>query len=204
MTGPAAPDAEVPRPRFTLLDALVLVAATALGLWPIRDYLNQQGLPFQRPFPFPRVHYFPALVFWSLHATLVPLAAWTVALTTLRLARWRSMGLRLAEEPGAASCLVATLALATIVVQIPVTLWYFRYSLTGSATFEGNFYFEAPKVAFAVFGAWVVLALSRRPTPGPTWIDRLGWALAASWVFGEAARQVGLLISHYANFILKV
>ncbi|HEV3122830.1 MAG TPA: hypothetical protein VGY53_13040 [Isosphaeraceae bacterium] len=51
-----------------------------------------------------------------------------------------------------------------------------------------------PEVSFAVMGSWLALALGRRWRAQPTWLDRAGRALAASWIAANALAWLRLCL----------
>jgi hypothetical protein len=51
-----------------------------------------------------------------------------------------------------------------------------------------------PNTGYAILGAWIVLVIERRWLPHAGWLDRVGWALAASFLLLFALDQGRLLL----------
>jgi hypothetical protein len=167
---------------FKLLDAMVLVAATAVGFgwvrcvwyfntdWRLNDWLNEA----------------PEML-------LALLMVWTLATLFLRLVPPRPRIRRLVSQPGAAACGAVALIFA---------LECSRYFLDSTARSRGVRWIlpwaryvpaelfsliSGGPYAYAVVTAWGLLFLSRRCRPEPSWIDRAGrvtgllWLLLALW-----------------------
>lgn len=86
--------------KFTLLDAMILVAATAAGLAFLRLFLAEgrffQGAPFQGQFT--------SYVLSGIEAAYPFLTTWTFALVILRLRQLRPRFRRIVRQPGMAAC----------------------------------------------------------------------------------------------------
>ncbi|MGO9465027.1 MAG: hypothetical protein ACLQIB_12220 [Isosphaeraceae bacterium] len=93
--------------RFTLLDAIILMAATAAGLALLGMYLAQ-GWFFGGAFFYGR---FESYVLSGIEAVFPFLILWTFALVILRLRQPRPRIRRLARQPGMAACSAASLIL---------------------------------------------------------------------------------------------
>lgn len=167
-----------PRRKFTILDGMVLIAASApailLWTWQLDYHLKVLSLidwrslldPYYwhtfmfgtRPFALQLFllgaeFWFPILVFW------------TFAVFGLRWLRPRPAWPELARQPGISACGAASLAMFAM-------LWftYFKVDLP-------------PYVVPGAVGlAWLGLGLSRAWPSEPTWIDRLGRLLGVAWL----------------------
>jgi hypothetical protein len=179
------------RRTFTLSDAMVIVAATAVmfGLlrvfsgWP--PYVNMSG-------GLRKYGDAPLAVRALLQAPWVVLP-WTVALFVLRLRRPRPPLRLLTRQPGFVACGAVTLWLAFKTLWLGLTVgtpqpWYFYQVYLGNraATIPS---WAAPAVA----GAWLLLASSGRWRPVPTWFDRTGRVLGTSWITLDALNALLLL-----------
>jgi hypothetical protein len=165
--------------KFTLSDAMVLVAATAVGFWLIRAtemYFSVE--------PTGKLRYLEVAERGA--SAMTPfLATWTPAWLVLGLRRPRPRWRVLARRPGAVACVAATLMLgfetasylATTAV-VPDAVW------KGLVPFRNQLlpYILPRRVAPAVAGAWLVLALGGRWRPDPSWLDRSGAALGIAWI----------------------
>jgi hypothetical protein len=189
-----------PRP-LTLMDATVLVAATAIGLGALRaavgdftelryqlaESLRAAGQP---PDGWPPFWWAILSGYGLVTTTLLPFCgAWTVALAMLRLRRPRPPRRRLGRQPGTMACFTAALVLVPALV---VSLWVWAVlGSFGSIGYDsaewhkvlGLFFVLLPALTgFAVLGAWWSLYLGRRWRPEATWIDRVGRALGVYWI----------------------
>jgi hypothetical protein len=184
----------VPRRRFTLLDSMILVAATAagyavvqwssplFGVGAILDLLREMVSSGDIG---------ATVALLSLIAMPV-MASWSLALIPLRLIGPRPRWRRLARQPG----LVAALAVATalgFVAMLTAVIFLGRAwgSLSG---FEDLALIFLPVVfGMAVLAAWVALVAGRRWRPEPSWVDRLGRALGLLWILIALASPLFLL-----------
>jgi hypothetical protein len=189
-----------PRP-FTLLDAMVLVAATAIGLGALRaavgDFteLRQQlreslSSASQTPVGWSPLSWAIVSGYGLVATAMVPFCwAWTVALVILRQRRPRPPRRRMGRQPGALACSAAALLLVPALVG---PLWWCAVTgLFGSMRYESAewqktlavyFIFIPALTGFAVIGAWWSLYFGRRWRPESSWIDRVGRALGVYWI----------------------
>ena len=197
--------------RFTLLDAMVLVAATAAGL---AVGLSTRSEPFHfrggaTPFgewpSLEPVDFSGGLLQWKTyretHMLLTGIAyqampltfPWTLAVLALRLRRPRPSLRRLAHQPGFAACVAVAVmsvagALGEISSLLDRTTWGdgFRVRWSMVLTAFRDSYMNAgggrPALAVAVGAVWAFLALGRIARREPGWIDRSGRALGVYWV----------------------
>jgi hypothetical protein len=188
------------RRRFTLLDAMILVAATALGFaiaqwighatdgevsWgalreSFRECLDQYtgkdrlGVTQEAAF-------LGLLTAWL----IMPLGAmWTLALIPIRLLGPRPGLRRLARQPGmmatfAAGATIVFLGLCVMVAVLlaePTVIDLLSVSTSGAC-------FCAPMfVGWSVLISWTSLLLGRRWSAEATWVDRLGRAAGLCWI----------------------
>lgn len=185
--------------RFTLLDVMILVAATAPAMLLWRAYLRcNPALPYlvsdeRGP---------SKLRMWVWVCGLVPpLAVLTLALLPIRWIPPRPRPRRLLRRPGTTTSLVAALAWAVVLARVvgdwpmmiyvhiptlgpiqPVDLLTLR--LVGMKDMVG------PGVALS----WALLWLGGGRRPEATWIDRAGRIAGAAWVaLGLASWIISLL-----------
>jgi hypothetical protein len=176
--------------RFGLGDAMILVAATAVGLAATRALVVQGGwhnLTMQLGPARVMVLGGPPWAEWTAEAIhlngaiLAMLAtptavAWTLAVLALGLRAPRPGRRKLARRPG----LVAGLAI------LPTLVAWGAFAL-GVWLVRGSFVDKVPMVMAAPMGlsvlaAWLPLILGRRWRPEPTWTDRLGRLLGIYWI----------------------
>ena len=201
-----------PARKFSLLDAMVFVAATAVGLGITRSLTDLVSItrnvlvrtdigaasPVGRltTTRAMRVYYFldtfssGIITPWSQRIAFWPgplLAAWTLALFGLDVRASRRSKRRIVRHPGSAAGLAVLLALAATATLSPQLLFE-RTIPAGSLEFTWSswwpeFWFSIPRTAaFGVVVSWSVLAWGGRWAPVPGWHDRLGRALGAAWI----------------------
>jgi hypothetical protein len=188
----------MPRRRFRLLDAMILVAATGMGCGVTQwvEHVSEGDLSWSALYDDCRKY-----VAWSSgrgwadigEATIdlglivacltMPLVAmWTLALIPIRLLGPRPRFRRLGRQPGMVSACASGVAIAII------GLWAFLEELAASmgratppsdqiAIVCGPMF-----VGLAVLAAWMTLLLGQRWCPEPTWIDRLGRVAGIYWI----------------------
>jgi hypothetical protein len=181
-----------PRP-FGLIDAMLLVAAVAVGLWVNRT----EGLGFESLWygdSYGRIQDVLSLV-------LPHVAAMTMALVAIRMRRPRPPLRRLFRSPGAVACAVASAAIVLIacwsasVTAVGRGITYSQYVEwlpnngghgKGAGVphpFSGRLLIVyGDEVGFAVVGAWLMFLLAGRWRPERTWMDRAGRALGWIWL----------------------
>jgi hypothetical protein len=183
------------KPRhFQLSDALILTAATAVGIVDTRDLWDV----------LPNPVLWKLDQGWSVSATfdrltiiaavLLPLlAAWTVGVLLARLVPPRPSRRRVALQPGASACGAALLVLIVDTVSQAASLARFEWAdgqlgLTWKTVGFLSWIHTrvlltvAYPTSLAVLGAWGVLVLSGRARPEPSWVDRTGRALGVCWI----------------------
>lgn len=175
-TAAGASSADEPPTRcrpFTVIDAMALIAATAVGLAGGR-YLTDL-----------RLRGCPGFVTRELPMLL----SWTVALLALRFRGPRPERRLALSQPGAAACATVLLFLTLTPVLWGLS-WAIKSALYSYAqvrpvgiVWAGTLIVIGSAACGAVVaGAWLALAVSglRRPEPG--WLDRLGRIAGTCWV----------------------
>jgi hypothetical protein len=178
--------------RFTLIDAILLIAATAVGLALWRPSLELTWAQVNRI----GLHSLRLSSYWVNIAGLTNLfGPWSVALLILSLIKPRPQIRRLVLRPAAIVGAVASLTLS-----IWVVLFALLVGVKGQSAVSLSFaqfqisLFLPSQVALALASVWFVQALGRRCRPTRNWLDRLGWALGVSWfVFGFSLLLMRLL-----------
>jgi hypothetical protein len=173
------------RPRkFTLIDAIVLIAATAVALVPIR-YVYIYGFAFQDVFPFEwtldTIFSLAPACYWVVTPLLV---TWSLAVWALRWRQPRPRLHRLFRQPGLAA---TTAILVTAVLFIIKLLGEFGLRrLVDPVAFQqpplkfatGLVYEEhIESMSGAVLTVWVVMWLAGAWRSEASWVDRAGRAL---------------------------
>ena len=181
-----------PRRRFGRLDAAVLLAATALGVFLARQmFRDMTQTVFDEGRHNPR-----GFQLWRLAAT--PLfASWTLALLPLYLRRPGPRPGLLVRRPGFAAALVV--ALTAVRAGIEQAAWmissHWRNGpllptfglLEVCAAFPGWFGSVADPAGFVLASAWFALTWGRWWRPEPSWVDRAGRGLGWFWIAMFAA-----------------
>lgn len=180
--------------RFTLADAMFLVAAAALGTLLVRETNPGFGAVVSHVNHDPAPGMQALLAIEAILRAAAPfLAVWTPALLLLRLRQPRPRLNRLARQPGAAACAVATLAIVVVAVWT-LTLWAARSRFMLVGDLQGVFLSCFSYVSFAVVGGWSVLALGGRWRSEASWIDRGGRATGVAWIVAA--------LFHWAKYLL--
>jgi hypothetical protein len=181
-----------PLRRLTLLDVMILIAATAVGAQSLHVIWSQLNVSHfassldTRPLLglFVRAPH-------AFGAAVPVFAAWTVALLVPWMRRPRPPFHRLAMQPGLAACTAATLGLGISALRCIAHVVAFdvaqgqpvsfgEYGIWASICMD---WITKPSgVGIAVAAVWSWLILTRRWRPQPTWLDRLGRALGVYWL----------------------
>ncbi len=164
------------RRRFTLLDAMILIAATAEGYAldsalrkPLAPHVGDSGLVL--------------FAYAAAMATAYFLSCWTFAVLILRLRSPLPSIRRLRRQPGLISSLVAMLLWA---VYGCLAIWdraiWARYRVSSHwIPLERDEVVAAIALhaGWVVAAAWIALVIARACRPEPSWIDRAGLNLGA-------------------------
>jgi hypothetical protein len=161
--------------RFTILDAMILVGVTSVGLawnrWAFQHFSTFDG-PFDR---LPSIHKLFNLLMWN----LVPhLALWSLAILVLGLRGPRAPFRAIVKRPGMSACSAASMAI------LFEAAWYipFKIGHPGGVLSGILIIHECERVGFAVGGAWLVLMVGTLWKSEMNWIDRAGRVLGFSWI----------------------
>ena len=185
----------MPAPRcrpFTVLDGMILVAATAAGLrvgqpvWRVNEVNLWELLGnFSNARTFGDVH--RHLTGFAFNVMPV-LWIWTLTLPLLGLRRPRPTLRRLCRQPGFAACVAVFAASAVVVLGSLVSeARTLKPHYSRRLEFELVIYLGGDTDAsvcfsFAVVGVWVLMALGKMGRRDPGWLDRTGRVLGAYWV----------------------
>jgi hypothetical protein len=161
-----------------LVDAVMLVAATAVGLTLLRPALGSAAMVI--PSFRGRWLAVESSIFHGLLYGTPILLTWSVTTLALSFRHPRPPIRRLVRRPGfvANASAIAGAALVSMhyMVQTAIdpgrTGRYMHVMSTGLPA----------EIGYFVIGSWVALALYRRCRPYPVWTDQLSWALSALWV----------------------
>jgi hypothetical protein len=172
-------DAISSRRRITLLDLLILVAATAVGLALLRvcmsvlttETLSNQPGALIRSYIIRAESYAVAL-----------LAPWSVALLVLSLRRPRLPFARLARGPGFIACAAATSGMA-----IHLTLCLAQFLRIGRPTLNAVSAWSIThefvnNASMMIAGSWLTLALGARWRRETNWVGWAGRILGLGWI----------------------
>jgi hypothetical protein len=200
-----------PPRKFLVSDAIVLVAATAVGLAVVKPYYAAMTpLRWTPPFPFGARFLGWIEVIWVCLVLASPFVmAWTLGILGLRLRRPRAPWRRLVRQPGLVAGLMAALVL---VLRLPgfvtmclrvmgqpnlglrnvTSIGGGGIGRSGGAFMglpPGYLWFDADHflntmamIGVAVESSWVLLLVSGRWRPERSWIDRAGQVLGWFWI----------------------
>lgn len=194
---------DAPGRRFTVLDAIALVAATAIGIAIVRSNFDDVADWFARPSEGWTVAHLlraipPAMI------VLIPcFLSWTAALLVLRFRKPRPHMRSIFMQPGTSACMAVLcgaifncLKLGTLLAvefllssfSVPRSLGVTDYSDTYGMLIRGILRVESagpnmPDPAALVLLVWTLLVLSGQWHRENTWVDRAGRRLGVVWIF---------------------
>jgi hypothetical protein len=153
------------RRRFALLDAMILVAATAVGLAVARWCQSEV--------------YRPAELWIDFGSALLAAWTWTGLLFLMR--HPRPTLRRLILRPGGAACIASALATS---ISVLLCLLGLAKCLVFGGTFRFVEFFVVCAIASApaILASWLTIALSGLWCSKTDWIEWLGRLLAGSWI----------------------
>lgn len=179
--------------RFGLVDAMILVAATSIGLaWGRHDLVaTVQAREVPLGFRSHNRNLTRPVEFADRMATFINgtsrlLACWTLSALIVRLRAPRVRRGRLLCQPGTLAVATATAYAVAVAVSFALAfLIRAKYKPTWSDYAAQAV--DVHETARAITAAWIILALSGRWRPEPTWADRLGCLIGLSWIALAAA-----------------
>jgi hypothetical protein len=181
----------LPTRKFTLLDAMILLAATAIAIAWSREMMS--GVVIFRPIPRSSLSFrepeiwgqllkrFPLSTWFQLGVRgAVPfLATWTVTILGLSLRQPRQQFGEVTRQPGVAASCVGTMAMAID------ASWFTAHYLASPDSWDGLSILttvNSADVSFAVAGAWLMLASLGLWQAERGWLDRSGRFLGMAWI----------------------
>jgi hypothetical protein len=175
-----------PRRRFTLVDFMILVAATAVGHAGVRGlerFLDDGDFVSRITEAWLRRH-FGNLALLLEDVVLPFLMAWTVAVVPLRLLKPRPKFRHLARQPGPMAGLVVTMSIGFLGLVVAIGCVYRSWRGFGLDTVMLILGFDLLPTALglAILAAWTTLLLGRRWRAEPSWLDRMGRMLGVAWI----------------------
>ena len=174
-----------PARKFTLVDGMVLIAATAIALVPIRLFLWEN-------WHFPEEHTLPEI--WrtglEINVSLVPLAvSLSMALWLLALKHPRPNLRRVSRKPGIAASTVTLVYSVLSSLEYLVFLWFSHAFVRGTFDDPGSAMLWiriGMQPIFLVGGAvaslWFVMWMGGTWRADRSWIDRAGRVLGVYWI----------------------
>ena len=174
------------RPRISLAELMILVAATALGFALLRTTIESSGGGYLRHVPLPYSHaprrlgFWPSFYYFFALVNGVPqILVACAGIIVLSLRRRRSLPIPLSHRPGFVLCLAAVASSILTTVVRGAALWMQADFL---ALWRLIVFGILPNAGFMVLGAWMVLALAGRGGPIRSFLDRIGYGLGLSLV----------------------
>ena len=166
------------RRRITLLDLLMLIAATAVGLTLLRISIKgMQDLPLARSAGALAASRITA---GQTYASCF-LAPWSLALLALDLRGSRTSLQRAERGPGFIACAAATTGVALYLVACSIQFAMGRLSLSPAALWRITSAF-VNSAALMVAGAWLSLVLDSRWRAETNWIGWAGRVVGFGWI----------------------
>jgi hypothetical protein len=193
--------------RFGVRDLMILIAATALGMALLRLRISFADvakffLELKPTSWVGRSYSAKVLIATGVLELIVPcFFSWTIGLVVIRLLSPRPRLRRLLVQPGFVAC-AAFLAAALLAYAIAMATPTVRGRLVsrGSRWLLGYHGIASlicvQQGGWAVFVAWLMLALSRRWIPEPSWVDRLGRVLGIFWM------AAALILTDFHNSLI--
>jgi hypothetical protein len=176
-----------PARRFTLFDAIILIAATAVAFVPMRYFYSDLATSGTS------IDWSVGSIFEIVMLSMVfvaPLAlTWSVALWIARLRQPRPRLSRAFRQPGMVACSAIIIVALFKLINV-MTLVALSYDTDGIPLRELPNWFMTPEAwlryvdasAISVAAAWIVLRLGKAGRPEPSWIDRTGRILGGCCV----------------------
>lgn len=163
--------------RFTLLDAMVFLAATATGLALWRPHLELMWLEMNR--------YWPRDIRWfwyNITRSVDVLVPWSLALLVLSLRQPRSA--RLASRPSAIVGIVVSAGLIMWAVLLLIAMCIKGTSSVRSLT---GIWFRTglllpTQVALSLASVWLLGIIRSEERRSLDWLEMMGWVLGSCWV----------------------
>ncbi len=174
--------------RFRLFDAMILVAATAIGcgsiVWAsrtadfsLREVLDDVSSVFQESRGQIDAEGMISLCAMGT-AVLTPMAvAWGLALLALRLVGPRPTWRRLARQPGMMAVCATVLVLAALGILIGCMALVAGMGSGSSSVVEDTLFLTPVFFGLAVAASWMTLIVGRRWRAERSWVDRAGRTL---------------------------
>ncbi|WZP01103.1 hypothetical protein EP7_005547 (plasmid) [Isosphaeraceae bacterium EP7] len=187
-----------PHRCFALSDAMILVAATAVGLSLYRIDPSYRVYVFEFPHfdgnSWSRGNVWN-MVGWVCVTPLPMLVAWTPAVAAFGLLGPRD-GVRASfRRPGLAACMAATLAIVMAIIP-----YFAMFTTVGIAAARDRGLISTEYLIYAIWKvvplsivvALAMLALSGYWRRGGNWVDRLRFAIALMWVVSRGILELYL------------
>lgn len=162
--------------KFSLFDAMILVAATAVGFGIIQTCSPEFYVYQYTPIPSPTWVNWLAVVLsnWAFYLSPLP-AAWTLAALMLRLRHPRPPLRRLMRQPGAVSSFAGTML-------ILVGVLHYQIDRHNPSWHTGPFEYTTYSLGCGIGAVWLISLMSKRWRVERSWIDLLGRSLGVYWI----------------------
>lgn len=170
--------------RFTLFDALALVAASAGGLAVIRSnggFTDWSDLDAEKTL-VPRTI---EIACTYLNDSCPLLFSWSYACLVLRMRQPRPNVRRIARQPGfAAATMTVLVSIVKTLEHVAVQCGFYLRKAAIEPLYDlvTNLWLSTELVSLAIACTWMFMALGRRCLPERSWIDRFGRVLGGTWI----------------------
>jgi hypothetical protein len=170
--------------RFTLVDAMVLIAASGIGFVMVREYLDHL---YGRHVALTPPHNFQIDYWWRYATFLVrifaPLAtSLSLALWVPRLKSPRPGRVRLLMQPGMIASTAVVVGTILFLIKVLTNAVFLHWSATGVSRLQDLWLIHLPYSGELVAVTWILLLATGRWRSESSWIDRAGRVLGVYWI----------------------
>jgi hypothetical protein len=182
-----------PPPSFRLLDILLVVAATAMGLAGLRIASDFDSAGY--------------VLWWRMNVDGLAviscpiLVAWTLLVLFYKILNPSPSRRAAIGEPGFVACFAALIALIDASTEFAFSI---RNDRGGSFPASMYYLFACAKMienaGWLILGSWMALSLAGRLRPGLTWLDRFGCLVGLCWLVEFAIRHAYFAVFCHFGF----
>jgi hypothetical protein len=185
-----------PNRRFTLIDAMIFIAASAPGFLHLKHCIDDPilGANSQIGANSQKLGVNLMILYHYINFIIPFMLMMTIAVLIIRLRKPRPPCRRIFRQPGTMACFgaIAVVLLEAVGSLIAYgmlafdssdgSFWAVAQEITDWAWMGERYWEIPPRIGHVVGILWLVSILSRRWYPEPSWIDRLGRILGGFWI----------------------